>query len=153
MSDCLRPTGATAIEWIFPDFENKGGTCASVQYRETTYTFECAFGSPVMRYRYWQSSAEALKHDKKKYSKSPSRALITGDGQRVGTMWRYARPMESDDLYRLSAFFAVGLSFSIDAPTSAQIDELIPNLQIWDPADARGAVAGADARSGSVVWK
>lgn len=150
---CSKPTGPSGVRWVFPGFENTGAPCKKVVYRKNTYTFECSYdGAGLIRYRYWKSKSEALDHYRKKYKGQPSRSIVV-DGRTVGEMWRYGRPMQSDDLYKLSGYFMENFSFSIEAASPAQIDLLIPNLRIRHPSDYRAvSVTEGELSDFGIVW-
>jgi len=147
LSGCTNPSGRSGLRYVYPSLGEQWPDCEYVAYRTTTDVYDCTIKNlGLIRYRYWTDVAEANQHYTKKYAKATETDLVL-DGNVVGTLYRLPRPVAGE--YRMSGFWLDGhFSFSVEAPTKAQREQLFKLVQLRGYDQLTGKRKGADPTIG-----
>lgn len=147
LSACTNPSGRSGLRYLYPSLGEQWADCKYVAYRSTTDAYDCTIKHlGLIRYRYWTDVAEANQHYSQKYAKATETDLVL-DGNVVGTLYRLPRPVAGE--YRMSGFWLDGhFSFSVEAPTKAQREQLFKLVQLRGYDQLTGKRKGADPTIG-----
>lgn len=149
LADCGAPSGKAGLWWVYPSLRDGITECEYVPYRETTDTYDCVIDTfGLVRYRYWNDVAEAEKHYSEKYA-TADESDLTLDGRVVGSLFR--SPKKVDGAYVMSGHWLDGhFSFSIEAPTKAQREQLFTMLSIRAYDQLAGMPTDSPVRAGRI---
>ncbi|MFT4108688.1 serine/threonine-protein kinase [Propionicimonas sp.] len=140
LSDCSEPRGRSALEYLYlsvdPDL------CTFVDYRASTGAYECTVGTRgLIRYRFWNDSAESSAHYSTKYATEPHETMLL-DGHEVGTIYRLTRKIRG--VRTMSGTWLDGhFSFSVEAATVAERESLFELVRIRAYDQLNGRPVGA----------
>jgi hypothetical protein len=138
LQQCSMPNRLDGLHYLYPSMAKDIRRCDQGEtISQTKLAWECHYGGKdLIKYSYWGSTTEALKHYRDSYADVTAQAL-TVDGERVGTL--YVRNTHKAGLYRMSGFWLDGrFGFSVQAATRSKWKKLAQKVRMRALADVRG---------------